>query len=125
MKHDIAAERERRGLSVRRAAQMGGVSNTTWARFEAGDTPLTGKMRLAVAEAFGWSTDWPELDQPAPAGDNSDVVLDSLERVTDLVSGISAGIRCIEAQLAANREQMALIAERLDVAVVPIPDRPD
>lgn len=63
---DVQRERERRGWSVREAAVNSGlVSNETWRRYESGG-PLTGKMRRAVAQAFGWSTDWPDRQPPVP-----------------------------------------------------------
>ena len=59
----VIAEREARGWSARDAALAGGVSNTTWSRFEKGG-PLTNDMRRAVAQAFGWPTTWPADEVP-------------------------------------------------------------
>lgn len=55
----VRAERLSRGWSVRRAAAEGGVSNTTWANYEAGGE-LTNRMREAVQRAFDWPGTWPE-----------------------------------------------------------------
>lgn len=55
----VEAERNRRGWSVRGAAQRGGISNQTWGTFEKGGV-VTNKVRAGVAEAFGWPTTWPE-----------------------------------------------------------------
>lgn len=61
---DVQRERERRGWSIREAAARSGlVTNETWGRYENGG-PLTGKMRRAVAQAFGWDTDWPDQQPP-------------------------------------------------------------
>lgn len=55
----VSRERRLRGWSARDASIAGGVSNTTWSKFEAG-TPLGEAMRHGVARAFGWSPEWPE-----------------------------------------------------------------
>ena len=71
LRQRVEAERHRRFPSVREAARVGGISNTTWDRYEKGGK-LTGRMRLAVAQAFDWPTDWDqELSQQQP--DDGDV----------------------------------------------------
>lgn len=45
---------------MRQAATAGGVSNTTWSRFESGVGQLTPGIVQAVARAFDWPTDWPD-----------------------------------------------------------------
>lgn len=55
----VAAERRRHGWSIRRAAEHGGISNTHWGRFEKGGD-ITAGVRVAVARAFNWPTDWDE-----------------------------------------------------------------
>lgn len=59
MNRRVTAIRERRFGSVRQAALAGGVSNTTWARYEESGN-LTHGMRVAIAQAFGFEEDWPE-----------------------------------------------------------------
>ena len=61
----VRTERTRRGLSIRDAATLGKISNTTWGGYEAGGN-LTPRVRTAVALAFGWMPDWPE-NPPAPS----------------------------------------------------------
>ena len=86
MNHDIVAERERRGWSVREAASRGGVSNETWGRYEK-THHLTLKMRVAVAKAFDWSTDWPEIGPRAPVDGSVDLSsrLDAIEAKLDAI----------------------------------------
>lgn len=60
LRERIKTERTLRGLSVRAAAHAGRTTNTTWGRYESGETPLTDGIRTAVATAFDWPTDWPE-----------------------------------------------------------------
>lgn len=55
----VLAERRRRGWSARTAAQVAGISNTTWSTFERTDI-VTDRIREAVADAFGWPRNWPE-----------------------------------------------------------------
>ena len=54
----VRAEREARGWSVRHAAQVGGITNTHWAAFEAGTQRMTPRIARAVATAFDWPEDW-------------------------------------------------------------------
>jgi hypothetical protein len=51
---------------VRQASALAGVSNTTWGSWENGDRSRAGRVRVGVAKAFGWSTDWVENPPPAP-----------------------------------------------------------
>lgn len=62
----MRAERNRRALSVRQAAVLGGVSNTAWGDMEHGVVDLTPRLRMAVAAAFDWPEDWPETMTQAP-----------------------------------------------------------
>lgn len=55
----VVVERRLRGWSGREAAIAGGISNTTWSKFEAGGE-LGPAIRRGVAHAFGWPADWPE-----------------------------------------------------------------
>lgn len=91
-----------------------GVSRDTAEKI---DRALEARGELLVA--FGYT------DTPSPTPDSDASVYDGLERITNLVTGISSDIRRMEAQLTANREQLALLAQRLDVDVVPVPRRPD
>jgi transcriptional regulator with XRE-family HTH domain len=121
----VARERRLRGLSVRSAAVLGGVSNTTWGRWETSGVDLTDGMRVAVARAFGWGSDWPENPPPETAHP----VDDRLARIEALLQAlrtdIAAGLqRSTEdrattarnvARLAdATREGVALVAELRD-----------
>jgi hypothetical protein len=55
----VAVERRLRGWSGREAAIAGGISNTTWSKFEA-TGEIGDAMRRGAAKAFGWPMDWPE-----------------------------------------------------------------
>lgn len=55
----VQAERKRRGWSIRRSAEAGGLSAQHWSQFEMGRQPCTDKVRLAVAKAFDWDEYWP------------------------------------------------------------------
>lgn len=61
----VAAERRRHAWSVRKAAEHGGISNTTWQAFE-NTGKVTDAVRRGVANAFGWDKDWPESPPAAP-----------------------------------------------------------
>lgn len=94
----VSRERRLRGWSARDAAIAGGVSNTTWSKFEKG-APLGETMRLGVAKAFGWTPEWPEhppVRQP-PA---------------DEVSQLR---REVEALLSQVQEQAQMLGELMDV----------
>lgn len=120
MNQQVRQEREKRGLSVRAAAQAGGVSNTTWSRFEeSGD--LTPKMRRAVSQAFGWPAGWPEgdtaeVDQP----DDHDVtaLMDRMRAILDVTEGRTDSINALTAALrdstAAHTKLEARITETAD-----------
>lgn len=91
----VVTTRKQRYGSVRKAAAAGGVSNTTWGRYEAGD-PLTDTMRLAAAQAFDWPTDWP-VNPPTPAEPLEDrTALDLLEQIDRKVDGLDELNRRIE-----------------------------
>lgn len=53
----IAARRKALKLSMRAAAQLGGVSPTAWSDLEAGKHPPTDSTQLAVCRALGWTPD--------------------------------------------------------------------
>lgn len=116
MQDRVALERRRRGLSVRRAAQIGGVSNTTWSRYEESGH-LTDSMRVAVAKVMGWRTDWPESPPPDNLEEipiertvraELDLILTRLAAVEQLASE-AAPLRLVER----NSEQLVELAERL------------
>jgi transcriptional regulator with XRE-family HTH domain len=77
----VERERNRRSLSRREAAALGGVSNTTWGRYEDGDINLSAKVQRAIAQAFGWDADWPDQDYTEPS---SEVTARLLETLADL-----------------------------------------
>jgi DNA-binding XRE family transcriptional regulator len=95
----VQRERMRRGLSRRQAAQLGGVSNTTWGNFEDGHIDLSAKIQLAVAAAFDWEAGWPYQSYDEP---DEDVVNSLIERVADLsklVRQLSDRIEHLESEL--------------------------
>jgi hypothetical protein len=97
----VARERKLRGLSVRGAAALGEISNTTWGNWEKGG-PLTDGVRLAVALAFGWPTTWPEAP-PAPTPldpgqpTNADI-LEAVTALTMLVQNMGDAVELLAAQ---------------------------
>lgn len=55
----VIAERERLGrMSIREAAAAGGLSRTTWGKFESGEIGVTTLVNRGVARAFDWPDDW-------------------------------------------------------------------
>jgi transcriptional regulator with XRE-family HTH domain len=86
LRQRVERERLRRGLSIRRVAALGHVSNTLWGYYEAGEVGLSPKMQQAVADAFGWSADWPSQRYSEPT---EDVVSEIRETVADLVARVS------------------------------------
>lgn len=69
----VRTERTRRGWSARAAAgetrrpdstgaRPEGITNTTWSRFEKGETELTPNVQGAIAWAFDWPTNWPDIE---------------------------------------------------------------
>lgn len=54
------------------AAQVGGISNTTWGTFERSGE-ITPGVHRAVMQAFGWPVDWDVNLPPAPARQPDDV----------------------------------------------------
>lgn len=62
---------------------------------------------------------------PTPAGDDQLAVIhDAAEQALRLLSKLSAEVRQVNAQLDANREQLALMAAEQGVPVVPVPVLP-
>lgn len=82
----VAGERRQRGWSIRAAAHAGGISNTLWGRYEAGEAELSGRIRQAVATAFGWPMSWPE----DPGAGGPDVRDEAAERFAELLDARSA-----------------------------------
>lgn len=99
----VRAERLRLGLSVRAAAQKGGISNTWWGRFEDGDQPLTPAIAAAVSKAFKWAKDWAvSLPSTGPGQPES-----QLEALTARIDGQLAELR---ADLHAQKQYLAVLA---------------
>lgn len=94
----VTRERRLRGWSARDAAVAGGVSNTTWSKFEAG-APVGEAVRRGVARAFGWSPEWPEHPptQPPP-----------IDEISQLRREVEALARIVQ-------EQAGQIGELMDV----------
>lgn len=63
----VVFERTTRGLSVRGAAVLGEISNTTWGAWEKGKIGLTATVREGVSKAYGWPLNWPEDLPPMPS----------------------------------------------------------
>jgi transcriptional regulator with XRE-family HTH domain len=80
----VVAERQQRGLTIRQAAGLTDITNTTWSRWEneAGDP--SPKLRTAIATAFGWGQDWPENPPPLPVPTDHGVTL------ADIFDGLNA-----------------------------------
>ena len=92
MQERVIDERIRRGWSIREAAAHGGVSNTTWARYEQTGN-LTGRMRQAVALAYSWTVDWPDTPdtaEPATAPEPDDELTEIASKVDRLADSIDA-----------------------------------
>ncbi len=87
----VRRERELRGLSVRRAAELGGTSNETWGKYERGLTGLSPKVRTAVARAFEWPMDWPEHPPRERRG--------AVEPQTDAVSRLRSEVEALAHQV--------------------------
>ena len=103
---DVKRERERRGWSIRDAANHGGISNETWGRFEHSGR-ITNKVRQAVAEAFDWPLTWPDMASQADV----DVVLTKLSELETLVRVLQ---RQLEEGLTAGVAGRVELVERVD-----------
>lgn len=97
----VTRERRLRGWSARDAAIAGGVSNTTWSRFEAGG-PIGDAIRQGVARAFGWSVEWPETPPP------DELPPDELSRLRHQVESLADQVQRQSRQLG---ELMDVVAE--------------
>ena len=92
---------------MRAAAALGGVSNTTWSRYEAGGVTLTPGIVQGVAKAFGWPTTWPE-EQPATTTPDFEARLQRLEDVVWRLVATST-----ESDLA-SAESLAALSDHLE-----------
>jgi hypothetical protein len=97
----VAAERGLRGLSVRAAANLTPITNTTWAKFEK-TGHVTDAVRKAVAQAFGWPTSWPEslppLTQLHPGEPSASELKALIEQLIAEVERMGASIETLVAQ---------------------------
>lgn len=87
---------------MRAASVAAGMSNTMWGLCERGEIGETPTIRQGVAEAFGWSIDWPD-------------VLPSAELGVDVAAELEAGVSLLRAEvstLAARVERLERQAER-------------
>lgn len=98
----VVTERRYRGLSARKAADLGQISNTAWSRWERGQAELTGTIRHAVARAFSWPNDWPENLPPEPTGGGYATTLE----------GLSAELGQVAASVDALGEQLQRLGAR-------------
>lgn len=118
MNRRVAALRERRIGSVRKAASLGGVSNTTWARYEESGV-LTHGMRTAVARAFGFEGDWPEnppaelaLALVTPPDDDEDELQELRLRALLAVEGQALLIERLQQDLEQLKVEVAELKRR-------------
>jgi transcriptional regulator with XRE-family HTH domain len=103
----VRQERELRGLSVRKAAELGGVSNETWGKYERQLTGLSPKIRTAVATVFGWPMDWPERP-PRPARSGGTMPLDAVSQLRREVEELAL---VVQEQAHQIGELMGVVAE--------------
>lgn len=96
----VAAERNRRGWSVRTAAQAGGISNTLWGRFENGDSDVTPKVRHGVARAFDWPDEWPERTPELPQlAEIRDEAAERFGAILDALRSMSSRLEQLERRI--------------------------
>ena len=90
----MAVERKRRGWSQRQAAEHAQIAHSLWSLMENGDRPISDKSRVAIAAAFDWPLDWPDVEPGAPPQSVSE--FDALkERVADLEALVRALTRAL------------------------------
>jgi transcriptional regulator with XRE-family HTH domain len=90
----VIAERQRRGWSQRRAAEHAGIDSAQWSRMERGLVEMSDRSRAAIAHAFDWPLDWPDVDPGIPVPSVSQY--DALEeRVRDLEAMVRALTRAL------------------------------
>lgn len=104
----VELERRLRGWSVREAGAQGGISNTTWASFEATGM-VTPKVRIAIAKAFGWPSSWPE-ELPEPP-----VIFQGEPPVSpNDVSQLRGRVDSMESELDRLRSQVVALAQQVE-----------
>lgn len=111
----VIAERTRLGLSVRKAAALGGIANTSWGNYEAG-LDLTDQTRLAVAKALDWPEDWPTNLPPIPESEATKLLgeVQRLALVVQLLTDEAVGRLGVESDFAARLAALeAGLAQRL------------
>jgi transcriptional regulator with XRE-family HTH domain len=89
----VRAERALRNVSVRQAARLTEVSNTTWSRWENEGGLPTPTMRKAVADAFGWDADWPENPPPLERSRHDPDVLEELREIRQMLAEATDEVR--------------------------------
>lgn len=103
----VQEERARRALSARKAAELGGITNTVWSKYEAGGN-LTPGVRKGVAQAFGWPTSWPErLPELSPEPTDLQIIVQRLELIERLVRTL------VDGQTSGFDAMLALLEDRL------------
>lgn len=115
----VIEERRIRGLtSVRALTRTLPISNETWSKYERTGY-LTHGMRVAVAQAFDWPTNWPEDPPPMPPTPPVDqlrqlravvqsqgqAVEELSESVREAIAGILERLESVEAWIAEGRER--------------------
>lgn len=93
----VAGERRQRGWSIRAAANAGGISNTLWGRYENGEAELSGRIRQAVATAFGWPMSWPE--EPASGAGVRDEAAERFAELLDALGVLAARLESLERRI--------------------------
>jgi transcriptional regulator with XRE-family HTH domain len=98
----VVAERQRRGLTIRQAAGLTDITNTTWSRWENDGGVPSPKLRTAVATAFGWGQDWPENPPPLPVPTDHGVTLPDLDAKLERIINAQVDARVIGRTTAAD-----------------------
>lgn len=106
----VANERRIRGWSVRKAAQLGRISNSTWGGWENGALELGDAMRIAVATAFDWEPTWPENPPPDPFNAASDAP--DLHKLADEIAALRAELADAVSELRAAADQPRRTAKK-------------
>lgn len=97
---------------------LAGVSNTTWGSWENGDRSLSGRVRVAVAKAFDWPTDWAENPPPAPTVTGQvtavevmarlDAIDEKINRLVGLPAAVEELVLSIHSMLKSDLEEEQL-----------------
>lgn len=87
----VKRERNLRGWSAREAADHGGISNTTWGKYEKTGI-LTDAMQQAIMRAFDWEPTWAETQTKVAATSPDPDVLAKLSEVEQILRALTASV---------------------------------